>query len=306
MKKRIIIDTDMGADDYIAIQLALLSKDINVEGVSLVHGNTTMDNVKKNVFKTLDMINMNNKVKVYEGESNPLYNYDVNTKDNAFGSNGFSDVLYDDVKGTIEKESAINFMIDKVNNNPNEISIVAIGPLTNIAKAIMTNKNFSKNIKELIIMGGAENYGNITEYAEFNFYNDPMACKIVFSSGIKNIIMIGFNVTKKVTINMLLEAKLKNANNKNANFIYDITRDSAKLDKEKNNTDGAIISDAINICYLIDNNILSLKEANVKIITEKNDHLGESVVSYDDNTNCMIADDVDSKKCLDIIFNTIL
>ena len=304
--KRIIIDTDMGSDDYVAIQLAMLSKKIKVEGISLVHGNTTMENVKYNIFKTLDMINKNGEVKVYEGLSSNLKKFVKDDDDNAHGSNGFSDVKYDLVKGKIESLNSIDWMIDLVNNNPKKISIVAIGPLTNIASAILKNKEFSKNIKSLIIMGGAENFGNITPYAEFNFYKDPYATSVVFQSGIKNIVMIGFNITKKVTLNSNLEAMLLNSNNEEAKFLYDITRASAQLDRWKNKADGAIINDAINICYLINKNVLNLKKAKVKIELEDIERLGESKVFYNKEHNCKIAVDVNNKKCIDIIFKTLM
>lgn len=306
MKKRIIIDTDMGADDYIAVQMAMLTKKIKVEGISLVHGNTDMKNVEKNVFKTLDMINKLGLVKVYKGESLPIKDFKVNTKDNAHGSNGFSDVNYDTVNGKIEEKNAVDWMIELVNNNPRKITIVAIGPLTNIAKAILSDENFSKNVKEIIIMGGAENYGNITQYAEFNFYNDPQAAKIVFESKIKNIVMIGFNITKYVTLSPKLEELLKHSSCQNAKFIYDITRDVARLDKSQTKVDGAIINDAINICYLLNKHVLDLEKVNVQITTDNIEHLGESVVSDIKYKNCKIARNVNSIKCKKMIFCTLL
>lgn len=304
--KRIIIDTDMGSDDYIAIQLAALSKKIKIEGVSLVYGNTDMNNVKRNIFKTLDMINMSEKIKVYEGEQTSIYKHPVNPEDNAHGSNGFSDVIYEDVNGTIENISAIDWMIDTVNTNQHKITIIVIGPLTNIAKAILKDDCFHKNIKQLIIMGGAENFGNITPYAEFNFYKDPEAAKIVFEAGIKNIKLIGFNVTKKVTLDKNLEELLNNSKDENAKFIYNITRDTAKLDREKNKVDGAIINDAVNVCYLLNKNSVKFKKACVEIETNDQVRLGESKVSYGKKANCKIAKDVDQILCKKIIFNTII
>lgn len=305
MKKRVILDVDMGSDDAICIMLAMLHKKIKVEGITLVHGNTSMENIKKNVFKTLDIINQNNQVNIYEGESKPLSSYGVNTDDNAHGSNGFSGLIYDEVKGIIQKETAVDFLINYVNEHPHKITIVAVSPLTNIAQAIIKDVNFAKNIKELIIMGGAENSGNITPYAEFNFYKDPQATKIVFESGIKNIVMIGFNITKHVTINPGMEQILNNPYNQKAKFIYDISRDSAKLDIEAFGTDGSPINDAINICYLIDKSILKLEPVHIDINTDDEARLGESKVIEGKTANCLIARDIDIKKCRQIIFNTI-
>lgn len=304
MKKRVILDLDMGFDDTVCTWLALLHKKIQVDAITLVHGNTSMENIKKNVFKALDMIQMNGKVKVYEGESVPLSDYKVNTDDFAHGSNGFSGLLYDEVPGVIEKERAVDFLINHVNNNPNKISIVAVSPLTNIAKAIQKNKEFAKNIKELIIMGGAENYGNITEYAEFNFYKDPDAAKIVFESGIKNIVMIGFNITKKVTFDYILETILNHPNNPKGKFLFDISRSCAMMNIENDGTNGAIINDAINICYLINPKLLKLKPAHIEIETQDKERLAESKVT-NAKPNCLLAKDVDSRKCKYLIFSTL-
>lgn len=307
MKKNIIIDTDMGTDDYIACQLAVLSKKINVEAISLVHGNTSMDNVRNNVFKTLDMIGYNNKIKIYEGESSSVFDYGVNTDDEAHGSNGFGDVSYDVIKGKIESQNAVDMLIEKVNSKKGKISIVAIGPLTNVARAVKKDEKFSKNVKELIIMGGAKESGNITPYAEFNFYKDPQAADIVFNAGFKKIILIDFDVTKKVTLDKKIEEFLISTNDENAKFIYDITRKTSMLDKEKNNTDGMSINDAINVCYLINSRTIKLRKANVTINTDlKSDRLGESVVSYEKPFNCFFSIDINKKKCKKIIFNTIL
>jgi len=304
--KRIIIDTDMGSDDYIAVQLAMLSKKIKVEGISLVHGNTTIFNVKRNIFKTLDMIDKLDEVKIYEGMSTNIKNFGKEDNDNAHGSNGFSDVVYETVEGKIESTNAIDWMIDLVKNSPKKISIVAIGPLTNIASAILKDSEFAKNIKSLIIMGGAENFGNITPYAEFNFYKDPYAASVVFNSKIKDIVMIGFNITKEVTINTELEKMLLDSNDSKAKFIYDISRASAELDRNKNKVDGAIINDAINICYLLDKTVLKLKKVKVEIELDDMERLGESKVYYNKDYNCNLAVGVNRQKCIKKIFKTLL
>lgn len=305
MKKRIIIDCDMGADDYIAIQLAILSNKFNIEGISLVNGNTSLKQATDNAFKTLDMINHLNKIKVYKGENTPLKILTNDTDDLAHGNNGFSNVEYQKVKGCIEKINAVDWMINLVNSNPKKITIVATGPLTNIASAILKNKHFAHNIKELVVMLGAEKSGNITPFAEFNSYKDPYAAKIVFEAGIKNLTMIGFNITSQVTINKKLEKILKESPNINANFIYAITRSSAQIDINKNKLDGATINDAVNICYLLNKNVLKLKKGHVKIENDLKENLGESIIDYSLPYNAKIAKEINAKACKKIIFNTL-
>lgn len=302
MKKRIIIDGDMGSDDYIAIHLAILSKKFKIEGFSLVYGNASMDNVKNNLFKCLDDIGYKDKFKIYEGESHPIKDLGYNRKDNAFGSDGLGDVSYDKVYGIIEPINSIDWMIDTVNKNPNKISIVALGPLTNIAKAIEKDKSFANNIKELIVMGGSEGFGNITPYAEFNFYNDPYAVKTVYSAGIKSIVNIGWNIAVKVPITKEYEDLLKDSKDKNANFIYDITRKTAEIDKEYG---GAIISDPITICYLLDRTCISFKDAKMNIEIIDMDKISQTIFDYNDPANCKNAVDLDKRKIYKIIFGTL-
>lgn len=303
MKKNIIIDVDMGSDDYSCVVVAIKSKKINIKGISLVHGNTIMKNVERNIFKTLDICGKLGKIKVYKGLSEPLKVYAENTDDNAHGQNGFSDVKYETIEGNIESINSVDWMIKEVNSNPKKITVVAVGPLTNIAAAIIKDKNFSKNVKQLVIMGGANNYGNITPYAEFNFYKDPYAAQVVLNSGIKNIVVIGFDITKNVCFDLKLENILKNSKNYEEKFFYDITRATAKLDREKG-IEGATMSDPITICYLLNKNVIKLKKCNMEISLDKNERLGESIIDYKKKSNCKIAIDVNSKKCKRIIFNT--
>lgn len=300
MKEKIIIDTDMGGDDYIALQLAILSEKYDVLGVTTLYGNTSLENATKNTFKALDMIGYVDKIKVYKGYDEPLKDYGLITKDNAFGENGFSGVMYEEIKKEAEEKNAVDYLIDEVNNNPGEITIVAIGPLTNVAAAIKKDKNFSKNIKELMIMGGSETIGNITPEAEFNFYNDPVAADIVFKSKIK-ITMLGWNISLKVTIDSEEEKYLQNSS-KNNKFIYDITRDCAEMDRKYSNTDGACNSDSLLICYMLDNSCCKTKKCHIDIETKNIEKLGKSYVYYNKEYNATIVTDIDKAKVKELTY----
>ena len=300
MKEKIIIDTDMGGDDYIALQLAILSEKYDVIGVTTLYGNTTLENATKNTFKALDMIGYKDKIKVYKGYDKPLKDYGLITKDNAFGENGFSGVMYEEINKEAEDENAVDYLIREVNNNPGEITIVAIGPLTNVAAAIQKDENFSKNVKELMIMGGSETIGNITPEAEFNFYNDPVAADIVFKSKAK-ITMLGWNISLKVTIDSNEEKYLQNSS-KNNKFIYDITRDCAEMDRKYSNTDGACNSDSLLICHMLDNTCCKTKKCHIDIETEDIKKLGKSYVCYDKEYNATIITDIDKSKVKELTY----
>ena len=180
---------------------------------------------------------------------------------------GAGDIYVEEPKREAEKEDAINYLIKTAKENPGGITIVAIGPLTNIAHCIMKDKEFAKNVKSLIIMGGSAEKGNITEFAEFNFYKDPEAAKIVFEAGFEEVIMVGWHVTIKLPFLDKFENMLNNMNNEIAKFLYDITRKGAAFDRNRG-FEGSIMSDSLTIAYLIDNNVLKLKDEFVNIMTE--------------------------------------
>ena len=164
--KKIIIDTDPGTDDFIAISLALKSNKFDVLGITTVEGNCSLDNATKNAFKTLNMCERDD-IEVYKGLEND-YLGTLSATD-VHGNNGMGGIEYTPINRKENSIGAIDYLINTIKENPNEITIVALGPLTNIAACIENDKEFAKNVKELVIMGGSASYGNITPYAELNY-----------------------------------------------------------------------------------------------------------------------------------------
>ena len=303
--ERIIIDTDPGIDDAFAIMLAGKSKEFKIEGITTVAGNCGIENATENAFKILDMINRND-IKVYKGMARSLVREDLDATD-VHGTNGLGGVEYTHINRNVEDKDAIDYLIETVNSNPGEITIVPIGALTNIACAVLKDSNFVKNVKELVIMGGAENGGNISPYAEFNFYKDPDAAKIVFEAGFKNIIMVGLDVTTKLPLLKKYEDMLENMDDELANFLFKITRTGAEFDRSKG-YEGSILNDPLTIAYLLDRNILTFKDAYVEILTE-GEKIGKSVVKAPTENlkaNCKVAIGVDSEEFYKILFKRII
>lgn len=300
--ERIIIDADPGTDDAFAILLAAHSNELKIEGITTVAGNCDLENATNNTFKILDLANRND-ISVYKGMHKSLAIDDIDATD-VHGNNGMGGVTFKPINRQVEDMNAIDYLINTVNENPNEITIVAIGPLTNIAVAINKDTSFSKNIKKLIIMGGAIEEGNITPYAEFNFYKDPHAAQIVFNSNIKEIVMLGLDVTTKLPLTEKLENTLKDINNDVSNFLFDITRTCAKYDREIEGLDGAILNDPLTIAYLIDPSIVELKNAKINIETT-GEKIGKSNIELSNDSNYKVAYTVDSDKFYNILFNKI-
>ena len=298
---KIIIDADPGVDDALAIILACKNQFIELLGVTVVAGNCGIENGIRNTFKVLDMCDKNH-VPVYRGAESSLENRKIEAE-YVHGLNGFGDLEYEPIRRSTNGD-AIEYLIKSVNENPNQIDIVAVGPLTNIALAIMRNKDFSKNVKSLLIMGSAKVKGNVTKYAEFNFYQDPHAAKIVLDSDIKDIKIFGLNVTEKLALKQEDEEKLKKSDKEIAQTIYKITRLGAEFDRSCGH-EGLILNDPLLIAYLIDSNVVELTDADVEVETQ-GELIGKSYFTMKENGKCKLAYQVNSDLFYNILFENIL
>ncbi|CAJ1059841.1 inosine-uridine preferring nucleoside hydrolase [Xyrichtys novacula] len=180
-KKQVIIDTDCGIDDAQAIMMALAAPNIQIVGITCVFGNAVVENVCQNVLRVLSVCEHEG-IPVFRGSGGPLVGAGSSPTDH-FGTDGFGDVIKD--KDTqweekIQGEHAVSAMIRLVTENQKQVSLVALGPLTNLALAVRLDPSFPQKLKDLYIMGGnMEGKGNITLCAEFNFVMDPESAYIV-------------------------------------------------------------------------------------------------------------------------------
>ncbi|KAF3691263.1 Inosine-uridine preferring nucleoside hydrolase [Channa argus] len=180
-EKLVIIDTDCGIDDAQAIMMALAAPNIQILGVTCVFGNATVDDVCQNVLMVLSVCEREG-IPVFRGCAGPLVGAN-NPSSNHFGTDGLGDVIKDrdpHWEEKIQREHAVNAMIRLVSENQNQVSLVALGPLTNLAMAVRLDPCFPQKLKDLYIMGGnMEGKGNFTLCGEFNFVMDPESAYIV-------------------------------------------------------------------------------------------------------------------------------
>ena len=179
--KRLIIDTDPGVDDAHAILLALAHPDVQVEAITTVNGNVGLDLTTANALKILDAAGKD--VPVYRGCDRPLISRPT-TAAHVHGEDGLGDCDLPASKKQVQSEHAVHALIRLANENPGELTLVAIGPLTNLAVALSLDPDLPKKFKQLVIMGGAiYSRGNTeTVTAEFNIHTDPEAAHMVFSA----------------------------------------------------------------------------------------------------------------------------
>ncbi|XP_042178758.1 inosine-uridine preferring nucleoside hydrolase isoform X3 [Oncorhynchus tshawytscha] len=180
-QKLVIIDTDAGIDDAQAIMMAVAAPSLQILGITCCFGNTDVDNVCQNVLLVLSVCE-HTQIPVFQGAAGPLVGATKAFSDH-FGTDGLGDVLEDrdpQWKEKLQREHAVNAMIRLVATNPKQVSLVALGPLTNLALAIRLDPSFQQNLKELVIMGGnMEGKGNVSLCGEFNFVMDPESAFIV-------------------------------------------------------------------------------------------------------------------------------
>uniref|UniRef100_A0A087YCG4 Si:dkey-4e7.3 n=1 Tax=Poecilia formosa TaxID=48698 RepID=A0A087YCG4_POEFO len=181
--KKLLLDVDCGVDDAQAIMLALAAPKVEILGITCVHGNTTVDNVYKNVLRVLKTCKKP-KIPVYKGAAKSILGIKVGDE-NFHGKDGLGDAPDDadapDAK-KIQEENAVSAIIRIVNKNPGEVSLVATAPLTNLALAVRMDPSLPAKLKRLYIMGGnTESRGNTSVCGEFNFTDDPEAAYIVLN-----------------------------------------------------------------------------------------------------------------------------
>lgn len=259
--REIILDVDTGVDDAIAILLATKAGVFKIKGITTVVGNTSLENATKNTLKVLNLVE-DLDIPVYKGASKPLGGRAK--KAPAHGKDGLCGVYLPSPNKKPNKLSANKFLLNTLLKNPGKIEIVATAPLTNIAYLFKNYPESKKKIKKLYIMGGAfERSGNITPFAEFNFYHDAQAAKIVLKSGVPMTI-IPLDVTCQLALTTSwMEKNYGKSKDPITKFILKVVK------KQREIMGGEIfyLHDPLALGVAIDKSFVKTKKTKVDIIT---------------------------------------
>lgn len=274
---RIILDTDPGVDDAMAIFLALRSPELQVEAVTPVSGNVPLAFTLPNALRLIEIAGRP-EIPVAAGAAVPLVRRLV-TAAYVHGNNGLGGVEFPEPKIKPVAENATDLIRRIVRANPGEITIVAIGPLTNIATVLKADPAIAPMIKSFVLMGGSLSGGNITPAAEFNFYVDPEAARIVFDSGVP-ITMVGLDVTQKVLLHESQVRILEAAQNSVSQAAGKIMRATMARIKPTNDETVVAMHDPLTVASLIDPSVVTLKDYYVQIETTGEMTAGMSVGYY--------------------------
>ena len=303
--RKIIIDTDPGIDDAIAILLALSAeKELEVLALTTVNGNVDVEKNTKNACRILEVAGRCD-IPVYKGSNKPLVR-EKRGGAGVHGEDGLGDTGLPEPTKAPEAEDAVDFLVRKAREEKGNLTLLPIGPLTNIAKAVQRDPEFAKNIKEVVIMGGGEKLGNVTPVAEFNFWEDPEAAKIVFAAGFEKVTMIGLDATGYIWMTPAHRELLYQVDTRISRFIYDITRVYANVHWKWEKKLGCELCDALIPAYLLEPEVITAVDAFVDIETE-GICAGTSVVyrsaRYPERqANCQVAVSADAKKFFELLF----
>ncbi len=247
MKRKFILDTDTAGDDTTAILTALHY--FHVEGLTIVSGNIAFDQQVENALYTLEVANPDYYVPVYKGHRDPIMTLEGTkhtTEERIFANDGMGNSHFPKAQQRPEGTHAVDFIIETIKNNPGEIEILAIGPLTNIAMAIKRDPSIIKEIKYLWIMGGVNHApGNIRAVAEFNFNTDPEAAKIVLHSGLE-MTMVTWDAC--LNYGVLYDEDLEKVaalNTPASKFFFDVNLHVKEFEAKKRNIDGVTCPDSL-------------------------------------------------------------
>ena len=254
-KEKIILDCDPGHDDAVAIMLAAINPKIELLGITVVAGNQKLEKTVNNALKVCNHLNLN--VPVYSGMSRPMIREQL-IADDIHGETGLDGPKFEELKIKAEDKHAVNFIIDTLMNSDEKITLVPTGPLTNIGMAIRFEPRIIEKINRIVLMGGSYQLGNMTPAAEFNILADPDAAHIVFSSGVK-VVMMGLDLTRQASATKEVVEKIKSLNNKASKLFVDLMEFFAASQKNVFGWSAPPVHDPTTIAYIIDPECIEVK-----------------------------------------------
>ena len=282
--KKIIIDTDPGQDDALALMTAFGSEKLQVLGVTCVAGNVSLDLTLENALKICELTG-NEEIPVFKGCEKPLRRKLV-TAEHVHGKTGLDGTELSVINKEEEKKEASDFIIETLlENDKKKITLCALGPLTNIATALLKKPEIGDLLEEIVLMGGGFfEGGNITPAAEFNIYVDPEAAKIVLGSGVK-ITMLPLDVTHKTLVDRKFLSELRSSHKNSAIQAAKLLDFFERYDVQKYGSEGGPLHDPNVIVYLLDPEIYRGKIVNVEVEISSDLTRGMTVVDWWGVTN---------------------
>ena len=278
MPKKILFDTDPGIDDACAILLALASPELSLEGLSIVHGNCSLDQGTKNALSILELANASH-IPVARGCELPLVQPSLLAPE-THGDTGLGYAKLPEPQSKPVIQHGTDFLIDTILSAPGEITLVAIAPLTNIALAIRNEPRILKALKEIIIMGGAIRHeGNTTALAEFNTHVDPHAAQIVYQAGIPTT-LVPLDVTYQCILTPADVKRLQKVDSPITKFVAEATRFYMEFHDEYQKIEGCVINDPLALALTFAPELCTYQELPVEVDLSGGISMGKTVADF--------------------------
>jgi pyrimidine-specific ribonucleoside hydrolase len=299
----IVLDCDPGHDDAIALLLALASPELELLGVTTTYGNQTLEKTTTNALRVLELVGRGD-VPVAAGADRPLER-ELVVAAHVHGESGLDGPALPEASGAPTSDDAVSFIAEQLESASAPVTIVATGPLTNVARYLATHG--SSGIDRIVLMGGAIAEGNFTPAAEFNVWCDPEAAAAVFASGL-DVTMTGLDVTHQALLGPAVEERLRAAG-RIGSFVADLNVFFTRYHRETYGWEGAPIHDAVAVAHLVRPDLIETRHRNVQVELESDLCRGRTVVDLwrrtDADPNAHVGVRLDASAFFDLLVERI-
>lgn len=300
-RKKVIIDTDPGIDDALALMYAFSSPELEILGITVSAGNTSLERTAKNALKIGDLAG--SPVPVYKGAERPLRK-EAYISGETHGEDGLGDANLPESDRAPEDMRASDFMLEMARKYPGEVTIIALAPLTNLAEAIEKDPKAMKQIREIVSMGGAVATGNMSPVAEFNYWFDPEAAKIVYDFDVP-VTMIGLNVTTRVLFTPIDFSFIEKLEGNFAKTITRIQKYYVDFYWKWEKTLGCVAHDVLAVAAACDPSLVETVHCHVDIATDgitRGECVADLVDAWKQRKNSFVAVGVDAEAFRDSFY----
>jgi inosine-uridine nucleoside N-ribohydrolase len=264
--RKVILDTDPGVDDAMAIVFALRSPALQVLGITTVYGNADIELTTANALRVVELVGRD--VPVARGAAHPLVRSKAPSPDFVHGKDGLGDVDAPPPTAKPIDTGAAELIVTTARRHPGEVTLVAVGPLTNLALALALEPGLPALVKEVILMGGSASAGgNVTPVAEANIWGDPQAADIVFAAP-WSVTMVGLDVTTRVRLGDDRLLRMAQRDARVGDFLYRASRFYKQFHESTGVTGGIYVHDPSAVAYAIDRGLFSTERARVRVVAE--------------------------------------
>lgn len=315
MSRKIILDVDTGTDDAVAILLAALHPDLDLVGVTTVNGNVPVENTTDNTLRVLDLVDRSD-VPVFPGLAHPIArrgfpgqrHFRAGTKEDMHGLA----LPLPEARTSARSTSAVEYLVETLRSTTEQLTLVAVGPQSNIATAVAVDPSIRDAVSELVIMGGAHACGNVTASAEFNIWADAEAAHMVFSAGFPHLTLVTLDATHQALITRTDCERFAALDTPAGRAAADlITRriDAYSASHGPGIDQAAPVHDAVCVAYLLRPDLVTTRHLHVSVDTGGSATVGRTIIDTCPNAteapNAHVAFTADARKLVDLLVETL-